>query len=188
MFGQTAISVRIQDRRKVGPSQGGAIKLSRFERLVLTNQYSILEKVDPEYAEHYGRYREALQQGYELEYQDIAHLIDEHTRAEDDCRFVMDVLDMHRVLHFSYRDLKDKSGVDPDQIAFRGFDGNNEAAQLRYMRYLRAQDKWQELGDPGGDFNSHMPTLGRYREMLKRWKQSKDESRLTKEDILRITA
>jgi uncharacterized protein len=66
-------------------------KLSRVERTLLRNQYAILEKLDPENAERYARFRQIVERGYSIFYNDV--LVDEGELSAADCRYVMDVLD-----------------------------------------------------------------------------------------------
>src|SRR5712691_4996753 len=104
------------------------MKLSRTERWILVNQYSILEKIDPENAADYAEARQALQDGYELHYDWIAEgVYDEpHTMSEAECREVIDILSMFSALHYSYEALSDKSDIDEHRIKFIGFSGNGE--------------------------------------------------------------
>lgn len=49
--------------------RGGSImKLTKVERLILSNQYSILEKLYPEEAEHYHLQKKIVENGYSLHY------------------------------------------------------------------------------------------------------------------------
>jgi uncharacterized protein len=161
------------------------MELSKIERLILRNQYAIMEKVDPAEADSYKRAREILELGYTAEYSDIAEIVSDEM-AEDACEEVREILDMHRVLNYSYEALEDKSGVDPHLISFWGFDGNNESRHMSYARFLKDHGSSENVGT--GDLNSHMPTLDRYRVMLRRWKASKNRYDLTRDDVLRIAA
>lgn len=165
------------------------MKLTRVERWMLSNQYRILEKLYPEEAESLAVHREALENGYERDYSRIAENIydDKYTLTTAECDEVIDVLSMHRALKYAYDALADRSGIEAWQIEFSGFDGNNEPTLLGYTRWFCNQEggRFTEL-TRGDDFNSHMPSLGRYRAMLKEWNASKDRNKLTKEDIVRI--
>lgn len=169
------------------------MKLSRIERWFLVNQYRILEKLYPEDAESLAEDREALQRGYEAHYSGMIDFIykDEHTLSAERSREVLDILSMHRALHYGYDALSDKSGIEPAFVQFAGFDGNDEeeGLLLGYARWFCDSDggRFKEL-HRGDDFNSHMPMLGFYRAMLKEWQKSRDKNKLTKDDILRITS
>jgi len=161
------------------------MKLTKTERWILTNQYRILEKLDPEGARHHAKAREVLESGYALEYGWISeHLFDEF--SEDSCREVLDILDMCQALQFAYEKIEDKSGIDEWRVHFGGFDGNYEGSHLAYVRHLiEDEGKFKFLAVK--DLNSHCPTLDRYRSMLSEWKTSANKHKLTKEDVLRIT-
>ncbi len=64
--------------------------------------------------------------------------------SEDDCRFVYDVLDMHRDLIRSYEALTDKAGIEAADVSFRGFDGNNEPELYGLISFLKGQGLWEE--------------------------------------------
>ncbi len=166
------------------------MRLTRTERLLLANQYLILEKLCPEEAESYAKWREALESGYQLHYGWLAEHIYEEEMTDAECREVVDILDMHRALKRAYESLADKSGIEEWRVKFRGFDGNNECKQMGYARYFCAIDgphnpRFPEV-DQGDNFNSHCPSLGRYRAMLAEWHKSKNEQELTGDDVLRI--
>lgn len=164
------------------------MKLTVTERLILANQYSILEILKPDEAKWYAYLRDALEDGYELGFQQVFDRFSDVLSAED-CKEVVDILAMHRALLFSYQNLTDKAGIEPGNVAFRGFDGNNETEQMGYCRYFcdnPSGARFPELGRPD-DFNSHMEMLPHYRKMLSQWRQSADINRLSADDIKRIT-
>ena len=55
------------------------IKFTRVERLLLANQYKILERLDPDEADYYTRHRIALERGYEGDYEEVAGVIAKET-------------------------------------------------------------------------------------------------------------
>ncbi len=113
--------------------------LDRKDRLILANQYRLLEQVHPAEAESYGHAIEILQNGYELEYESLASWTTTDTLTIDQCREVHAILTMYRWLHHSYAELEDKSGIDVAHLGFFGFDGNNEGKYLSYARFLSSQ-------------------------------------------------
>ena len=165
------------------------MKLSQMERLILVNQYMILEKLYPEEASSYAQIRNALEDGYELEYSEIFNNIchDDEVLNEDGCMMVRDILNMFSALKRSYNKLEDKSGINAKDVALWGFAGNDETEYMAYARYLI--EKRQLWGDLQEDavFNRHMPSLSRYRQMLNVWNSFGDgKYELTKEQILSI--
>jgi uncharacterized protein len=162
------------------------MKLSRVERFILSNQYLILEKFDPDNAEHYARGRKALAEGYEIEYDGLAEGIydDPHCLAEDECKEVLEILTMFKALHFSFAELADKSGIEESHLRFSGFDGNNELKQLGYAQYVA-----ERFPETDTSLNSHWPMLPLYRQMLTEWNKIEgiEQSHLSKDAIKRIT-
>lgn len=167
------------------------INITLTERLILTNQYKILEKLCPEDAKYYRINRIALEYGFQSQYDELFLHIhkgkDEMT--EEECKEVLDVLSMFRGLKDSYKALKDKSGIKERVVQFPGFDGTNEAKQLLYTQYLINElGKFQEFKNDalGSGFDSHCPMLDVYRKMLQVWKQYKGNGKLTRNQIEEI--
>jgi uncharacterized protein YfbU (UPF0304 family) len=165
------------------------MELSKLERLNLINQFLILEKLYPEEADYYAKHRKAIQEGYKLHYRWIfEHLYDE--MSEDECQEVLDILEMYRAFAWSYMGITGKKEVD-ERLKFEGFDGNNESNQHSYASYFIIElDRFQELlyGKEYSDFNSHMPTMDRYRRMLEVWKSfgTPKQMRLSMDQIEQI--
>ena len=168
------------------------MKLTRVERWRVSNQFKILEEVDPESAEYYAEMREAIDSGYLLEYPPDYVLRDEQTLSDDDCCEVLDILSMFRDLRYGYDELKDRSGLEEWLIELSGFDGNNEATRLGYCQYIcnPKHERFQEL-HKGDNYNSHMPTLDAYRRMLAVWRRVSEGRMgrlLTKQQIVEIVS
>jgi uncharacterized protein YfbU (UPF0304 family) len=141
--------------------------LTPVERLQLANQFEILEKLNPEQAEIYAARRDIVEHGYSIQYDDVfSDIFDEMPYEE--CKYVYDVLDMHRVLINSLNALKDKQGLTLDDVKFEGFDGNNESKRHAFAKHLKDEGKWTET--LVGSLNSHsQSTISRYPKMLKKF-------------------
>ena len=147
--------------------------LTPFERLSLMNQFSMLKAVDPENESHYDDQIEILRSGYTIMYGEVFKYVYEEME-EDECRYVFDVLDMHRILINSFEALKDKQGLTADDVVFEGFDGNNETKRYAFAEYLRKAGRWKET--LVGDLNSHsIMTMHRYPKMLERYEPIKKQ-------------
>ena len=57
------------------------------QRLILINQYKILEKLYPEEAETYSQHREILEEGYTLHYNDLIKVISAGTLKQFDSKY-----------------------------------------------------------------------------------------------------
>src|ERR1035437_2481872 len=164
------------------------MKLSRVERLLISNQFKILEKLYPNDANYYQDQREVIEKGYELEYRDIFEHIysDEDALSSEDCCEVYDILMMYSKIKEVYNTLSDKSGIEDWQIAFTGFDGNSECEQIGYVQYLvDKKSKFRNL-NRGDNFDSHAPFLKNYRQMLEVWKKYDRKQVLSKDELMEI--
>lgn len=147
--------------------------LTPFERLSLMNQFSILKAVDPENEEHYEKQIEILHSGYTILYGEVFKPVYEEMEL-DECRYVFDVLDMFRILINSFEALNAKQGLTADDVAFEGFDGNNETKRWAFAEYLQESGRWKET--LVGDLNSHsIMTMHRYPKMLERYEPIKQQ-------------
>lgn len=147
------------------------MKLTKVERLILSNQYMILAKLYPDDEEQYINDREIVTSGYVYNYDSLFDVIEEEF-SHDQCRYVLDILEMHRTLLFSFNELKesDRDGLDLSDVKFRGFDGNNDGKCLAYTEFfIDRLQRYGELQNPGG-YNSHSNTSYRYRPMLNKWR------------------
>jgi len=165
------------------------MELSRVERWILSNQFSILEILNPNEAASYKEVREAIEQGYEFHYDGFTQYIydGDNIMTIDESLLVIDVLDTFSELQRAYQGLSDKSGIENGRLRFFGFDGNHETKYMAYARYFceTGGGRFTSL-DHSEDFNSHAPSLDRYRRMVEQWKVSSDKHDLQKDDIVRI--
>ncbi|WEA46827.1 YfbU family protein [Priestia aryabhattai] len=170
------------------------MKLSRVERLIISNQFKILEKLYPEEKEYYEVDRKAIEEGYEIHYEEIiGNVISEDELSEEAAREVLNILSMYRAITFSYKKLTEEEKLEIDKkydVKFEGFDANDpeEIKLLMYTRYfIIDKDRFQELvyNAEYPDFNSHSPKLDTYRKMLTLFK-SYNNSNLSKEQIIKL--
>ena len=109
--------------------------------------------------------------------------------SEEQCKEVLDILDMYRAITFGLRDLDDGDALRGHHRAkFIGFDGNNEGQLMAYVRYFIVDlDRYEELKEGKlPSFNSHTPMLSTYRSMLKSWKSNAKKFELSRDDIAAI--
>jgi uncharacterized protein YfbU (UPF0304 family) len=99
------------------------VRLSKKERRILINQYTILEKLteksNPDDSRHYGKLMSILANGYELKYHELYDWIADPVSAET-CSEIEDILVMFDALTTSYKALKDQSGIDEWKVKFVG--------------------------------------------------------------------
>jgi uncharacterized protein YfbU (UPF0304 family) len=178
-------------RRLLGKkAYDGDMNLTRLDRLLLINQYRILEALYPDEAVELSGLRKALESGYKLHYEWNFTNVADNEMSEQDSEFVLEVLQMYRCLHDAYNNHKGNLGdVAPDKLRFPGFDANEESQLYGYARYFLSDlDRYVELrGDSAiPDFNSHWPMRSTYQSMLSAWSESSDKYSLTVSDFQRI--
>lgn len=164
------------------------MELTKKERLLLVNQYLILEKLYPDDEEYYKKMRIALEKGYTRHYSENIRFI-ENEMTEVQCEEAIEVLRMHRALNWSYDNLEDKEDVEKDDLKFSGYDLNNEleAKYADYAKYymhdlnlyedLRAENDYET-------YNTHRLMLDKYRRMIVIWRETTENpDRLTIQEI-----
>jgi uncharacterized protein YfbU (UPF0304 family) len=138
--------------------------LTDIERLLLRNQFAILERLDAgDNAKYYARCREILEWGYTTEYGNIfaGDWCDE--MQEQDCQYVKDVLSLYTDLQRSFDDLEDKGGLVEEDVVFPGF---GESANKLFARFIRVDNHWRSLRVSNEDMDGHFPNKPQYRQML----------------------
>ena len=161
------------------------LKLTDTERLILANQYEILAALKND--DSYGRIAEELRDGQEWLYQQHFDYFSPNMQ-EEDAEFVVTIVGIYSDLRDSYERLADKSGIEPHQVEFPGFDGNNEGELLSFARALRKSNRFIDTLPEHGK-NSHMPTRDIYSRMISKWEElGKPHFPLSKEQISALLA
>lgn len=164
------------------------MELSKKERLAFIYQLRMLEALYPDEAAEFSNHRTALENGYALHYDWMAEQLSEEM-SEEECREVLDILDMYRAITFSIDSLDKEDVLHKHHLArFPGFDGNNEGRQMSYARYYIVDlDRYSELkGSEYPRFNSHMRMLNTYQTMLGRWKSLDNKFELSRDQVASI--
>jgi uncharacterized protein len=169
--------------------------LTTKERLSLVLQLRTLSAVTKSEDEkkHLKTEIEALTSGYEFHYPDLVSYFDAGLSRRA-CAEVLDILDMYSELLWGFEGLKDKAGLKKEDVAFPGFDGNNETRLMAYARYFlfdlnRYESLHEQVKKNSG--NSHCPMLGTYRRMLMVFQTERKQKpceRLSAESIKAILA
>lgn len=146
------------------------MKISKVERLILANQFQLLSMEENNYISQKTskNYSTILLEGYELLYDDVFSGMD-NTVSPEKCRFVLDVLSMYRSISNSYLDLyKEGSTLTKEDIAFRGFDGNNETEEYSLLKFfIKDYNRFEDLVENEFmKFNSHSSSIARYKREL----------------------
>lgn len=90
------------------------------------------------------------------------------------------------MLQSSCAELEDKSDIDPKDLNFPGFDGNNECEYLSFASALLKDHRYVHvLGQIVK--NSHMPSIDIYSRMIREWQNLGDKDfPLSKDQILKV--
>lgn len=143
------------------------MELTDAERLILSNQYEILAKLDDN--EEYAKMAETLRCGYKWLYEEYFDHIWPNL-DDDKATLVVDTLDIYGFIKHSYRDLTDRTGIDQSDVEFPGFDGNNEANFRGFAQALLEHRRFEDtLGKQAK--NSGFPMVDGYVRMVRTWNE-----------------
>lgn len=160
----------------------GKLKLTKTERVILANQYRLLEALVPDEADYFAQRRQIVEKGYAIHYSEIDQWFYDEMEPEAS-REVLDILNMFRALTKAARQNLSVGA----KLNFEGFDGNEEAAEFGYVTFLiETLGRFTEIDI--NELNSHWPMLERYRAMLAEWRECKEKYELTQAEIDRIAA
>ena len=160
--------------------------LSSLERVMLINQYKILEKLYPDEASHYQRLIKVLERGYELHYDRIYEDLWEEMSAAE-CTEVLQIIELYRVLAATLGKYGDNPIVKREDVRFPGFHGSTEAKQLYFTQYiLHDLVQFKALHSPDGQYDTREPMLPVYRKMLQVWYSFPNRFSLTLEQVLLV--
>jgi len=154
--------------------------LTNTERALFANQFRILKglnKDDDHLVQHYERLETIVERGYKQMYD---HVLGElwNELPDEVSNEVFEILDMHFAMLNSLG--TNPSPVDLEKVKFKGFDANNESKHLMFAKfYTNDGEYYPDLRI----FNSHMPTLERYRKMLVEWRRMGQKPNLSKAQI-----
>lgn len=149
------------------------MKISKVERRILANQYLLLSMKENDYMsqETAKNYATILLEGYELLYEDIFLEMDD-ILSDKQCRFVLDTLNMYRAIDSSYSKLGDSTSLTRQDIAFKGFDGNNEKEYSFGKFFIEDMNRFKDLTENDYmEFNSHCPSILKYKKQLVKYKE-----------------
>jgi uncharacterized protein len=163
------------------------MNMNHAQRLILSNQYEILSKLNPEKADYYFRCKTIVEHGYclqmlELE-KEFGHL------SEETCREVIDTLEMHHAMKVSYENLseEDRSQIAQSRIEFIGYARGYERELADYVCYLLDVEKrFPDLGKYCAALNSEMTMHDKYERMLDEWRSCPRQYKLSIQEIKNI--
>ncbi|ASI90445.1 YfbU family protein [Vibrio mediterranei] len=163
------------------------MEMTNAQRLILSNQYYLMAKLTPENAEKYKRLQTIVERGYELQMREINK--EYGCLIEDECREVIDIMEMYHAMQESNKMLsgEERNDVDQRRLQFLGFDIATEAQLVNYVRFLIDSEGLYPQFDKGDHhFNSHVPMLEKYRRMLVTWRNCPRQYHLSAAEFRQI--
>ena len=146
------------------------MEMTNAQRLILSNQYYLMSQMDPENAQKYSRLQTIVERGYVLQMQEISK--DFGCIEEDECREIIDIMEMYHAMQESNNMLEEheRQNVDQRRLQFLGFDCGTECKLVHYVRFLVDSEGLYPQFDKGEHhFNAQMPMQDKYRRMLATW-------------------
>lgn len=147
------------------------ITLSLPERLILANQFQILAARNPAEAEDYKKLITIAERGFSEQYGRLFEGFDRVGLTLEQCEYVGQVLDTFWCIQDSYDGLADKAGLEPADVVFPGFDGNNELSFITYAKFRLNDGDFKGLRYVPG-LNAHRPTESRYCRVVQRYEST----------------
>lgn len=152
------------------------MELTKIERAMLVNQYSILAILDNDNSSEYLKKAEIVSNGYEGFYDELFDNISDGISVAI-CEETHKILSMYRVINNCISNLtqEQKDNINLDYIKFDGFDAN-DGNHFVIMKFLvEVANLFEE--HQNSNFNSHsMASLRRYRQILPIYNQVMKEN------------
>lgn len=163
------------------------MNMNHVQRMILSNQYEIMSKLNPENAAYYQRCKTIVERGYCLEMLELEKEFG-HLTAET-CQEVIDTLEMHHALKVSYENLpeSDRAEVAATRIDFIGYARAYERQLADYACFLLDSEKrFPELNKVGAELNSEIAMQDKYQRMLAMWRDCPRHYKLSIQEIRNI--
>ncbi|MEJ2762780.1 YfbU family protein [Photobacterium sp. MCCC 1A19761] len=163
------------------------MEMTNAQRLILSNQYNLMAQMDPENAAKYRRLQTIVERGYGLQMRELDK--DFGCLSDEECRLVIDYMEMHHALQESYKMLDEgkQADVDPRRLQFLGFDAATEAQLVHYVRFLTAEEGlYPQFEKAEHNFNSQVPMKDKYQRMLQTWRNCPRQYHLSATEIQQI--
>ena len=163
------------------------MEMTNAQRLILSNQYYLMAQMDPENAAKYRRLQTIVEHGYGLQMRELDK--DFGKLPEQECRKIIDFMEMYHAMQESYKMLskEHQSQVDRRRLQFLGFDAATESQQVHYVRFLTEEEGlYPQFEKAEHMFNSQVPMLEKYQRMLQTWRNCPRQYHLSATEIQQI--
>ncbi|ATD26948.1 YfbU family protein [Vibrio cholerae] len=163
------------------------MEMTNAQRLILSNQYFLMSQLDPNNANKYKRLQTIVERGYELQMRELNKEFG--CLVEDECREVIDIMEMYHAMQESNKMLTEdeRKEVDQRRLNFLGFDIATEAQLVNYSRFLvDSEGLYPQFDKADHHFNAQMPMLDKYRRMLTTWRNCPRQYHLSAAEFKQI--
>lgn len=163
------------------------MEMTNAQRLILSNQYRLMMKLDPDNSGRYQRLQTIVERGYGLQMRELDK--DFGRLQEDACREIIDIMEMYHAMQESNKmlDESERAEVDQRRLQFLGFDAATEAQYVHYVRFLvDSEGLYPQFDKADHHFNSQMPMLDKYRRMLATWRHCPRQYHLSAAEFRQI--
>ncbi|TCJ98896.1 hypothetical protein EV694_1328 [Volucribacter psittacicida] len=161
------------------------MEMTATQRLILANQYKLMALLDSDNAQKYQRLEIIVRGGFGLELKELDKEFSD--LSEQDCRLVLDTLEMYNALQVSYNHLKDKSAISEHRLTFPGYCAVREKKYLNYLRFITGvEGKYTEFMHCTHGCDSQIPMNEKYRKMLEALRACPHEYHLSAAEIQKI--
>lgn len=163
------------------------MEMTNAQRLILSNQYYLMSQMNPENAAKYRRLQTIVERGYGLQMRELDK--DFGCLAEEDCRNVIDFMEMYHAMQESFKMLSEDNQnlVDQRRLQFLGFDAATESQLVHYVRFLTEEEGLYPQFDKSEHmFNSQVPMQEKYQRMLQTWRNCPRQYHLSATEIQQI--
>ncbi len=163
------------------------MEMTHTQRLILSNQYAIMALLDPLQKAKYTRLKHIIEQGYELQIQEIGQ--DFSHLPEALCLSVIQALEMHHALQESYAQLpeKEQKALPLQRLQFHGFDSKTEMPLLKYTRFLLdIEQRFPTFPRTDHQFDTQLSMLEKYKRMIALWENCPRQYHLSLTEIQQI--
>lgn len=146
------------------------MQLDPFQRLLLMNQYRILEALYPDEAGSFQRAYEVVERGYEWHYRQLPAVEMMSRMSVEASQEIRDILSIFEAIQDAQAISADDALKDNHYLKFHGFSGNEETSLMTYTEFLKRAGEWSHVGHPSRAY-SPGPQFRRYQRMLEVWRR-----------------
>ena len=161
------------------------MEMTSTQRLILINQYELMALLDKENADKYRRYQNIIKGGYRLNLKELHKEFSE--LSEDECKTVINTLEMYQALQVSYNNLHHKEDMTPHRLKFLGYCAIREKKYLNYLGFIAENDKkYRDLIQCPNGCDAQTPMWDKYIKMLDVWHKCPRQFHLSLAEIKQV--